>query len=141
VTIALDVADQHLVKKGTKVTVELPNGTTVPGVVTSVGKVATENAAEEGGSTTIEVVVSVRDNQKLRTYDTAPVEVTIVSAQRKNVLAVPVNALLALSEGGYGVQVVEGPATRYVAVRTGMFADGKVEVTGVDEGATVVVPK
>lgn len=141
VTIPLDVADQHLVRKGGKVTVELPNGTTVPGAVASVGKVATENAADEESPTTIDVVVSVRDDEKLRTYDTAPVEVTIVSAQRRNVLAVPVNALLALAEGGYGVQVVEGPATRYVAVKTGMFADGKVEVTGVDEGATVVVPR
>ena len=43
-------------------------------------------------------------------------------------------------EGGYGVQVVEGASTRYVAVETGMFAGGKVEVRGIDEGVTVAVP-
>ncbi|GII57158.1 peptidoglycan-binding protein [Planotetraspora thailandica] len=142
VTVALDVADRHMVKKGTKASVELPDGTTVQGTVASVGKVATQATDAQGETeTTVEVIVSVRDDAKLRSYDTAPVDVTIVSAKRENVLAVPVAALLALSEGGYGVQVEEGPATRYVAVETGMFADGKVEVTGVDEGATVVVPK
>lgn len=141
VIVALDVADRHLVKKRLKATVELPDGATVQGTVTSVGKVATQSAGQDETTTTIDVAISVRDGKKLTTYDTAPVEVTIVSAQRKDVLAVPVNALVALAEGGYGVQVVEGPATRYVALKTGMFADGKVEVTGVEEGATVVVPK
>ncbi|MEV7965744.1 peptidoglycan-binding protein [Sphaerisporangium sp. NPDC088356] len=141
VTVPLDVADRHLVKKGMKATVELPDGSTVPGTIKDIGKVATESTTQDETTTTIEVVVSIRAGKKLNTYDTAPVNVTIVSARRKNVLVVPVNALLALAEGGYGVQVVEGPATRYAAVKTGMFADGKVEVTGVDEGATVVVPK
>ncbi|MEZ0075545.1 peptidoglycan-binding protein [Planotetraspora sp. GP83] len=141
VTVALDVADRHLVRKGLKATVELPDGATVRGTVTSIGKVATQSSTQDETTTTIEVVISVRDDKRLRTYDTAPVEVTIVSARRENVLAVPVGALVALAEGGYGVQVVEGPATRYVPVKTGMFADGEVEVTGADEGATVVVPK
>jgi peptidoglycan hydrolase-like protein with peptidoglycan-binding domain len=140
VTVHLDVADQHLIKKGIKATVELPDGATVQGTVTSVGKVATETTTQDETTTTVDVVVSVRADGELKTYDTAPVDVTIVSAKREDVLVVPVGALVALAEGGYGVQVVEGPATRYVAVKTGMFADGKVEVTGVDEGATVVVP-
>ncbi|WP_344949031.1 peptidoglycan-binding protein [Sphaerisporangium flaviroseum] len=141
VTVDLDVADRHLVKKGLKATVELPDGATVRGTVTSVGKVATQNTGQEETTTTIEVVVAVRADKKIRTYDTAPVEVTIIAEQRKNALVVPVNALVALAEGGYGVQVVEGPATRYAAVEAGMFADGKVEITGVAEGTTVVVPK
>ncbi|WP_223166955.1 peptidoglycan-binding domain-containing protein [Nonomuraea sp. SYSU D8015] len=134
VRVALDVADQHLVEKGTKATVELPDGTTVTGKVAAVGKVATATES----ATTVEVTVSVTGLKK--TYDAAPVDVTIVSAQREDVLAVPVGALVALAEGGYGVQVVEGSTTRYAAVETGMFADGKVEVTGVEEGTTVAVP-
>ncbi|MFC4588710.1 peptidoglycan-binding protein [Sphaerisporangium corydalis] len=141
VTVALDVADRHLVKKGMKATVELPDGSTVPGTVKDIGKVATESTTQDETTTTIEMLVSIRATKKLRSYDTAPVSVTMVAARRKNVLTVPVSALLALAEGGYGVQVVEGPVTRYAAVTTGMFADGKVEVTGVDDGATVVVPK
>ncbi|WP_248962451.1 peptidoglycan-binding protein [Sphaerisporangium perillae] len=140
VSIDLDVADRHRIKKGLRTTVELPDGATVRGTVSSVGKVAKETQVEDGTSTTIEVAVSVSRDKKLGAYDTAPVEVTIISAQRKDVLVVPVGALIALAEGGYGVQVVEGPATRYAAVTTGMFADGQVEITGVDEGTTVVVP-
>ncbi|HEX4812828.1 MAG TPA: peptidoglycan-binding domain-containing protein [Nonomuraea sp.] len=134
VTVDLDVADAHLVRKGTEAAVELPDGSTVDGTVTTVGKVATETES----ATTIEVRISVRGLKK--SYDAAPVDVTIVADRRENVLAVPVGALVALAEGGYGVQVVAGSATRYVAVETGMFADGEVEVTGVEEGTTVVVP-
>jgi len=49
---------------------------------------------------------------------------------------------VALAEGGYGVQVIEGSATRYLAVETGMFAGGKVEISGagIAEGMTVGVP-
>ncbi|WP_433439164.1 peptidoglycan-binding protein [Nonomuraea sp. CA-141351] len=139
VLVNLDVADEHLVRKGMKATVELPDGSTVNGKISSVGKVATETANSNDATTTVEVKVSVSGLKK--SYDAAPVDVTIVSEQRKNVLAVPVGALLALAEGGYGVQVVEGSSTRYVAVETGMFADGQVEVTGVQEGMTVAVPK
>ncbi|TMR92028.1 efflux RND transporter periplasmic adaptor subunit [Nonomuraea basaltis] len=139
VLVNLDVADEHLVKKGMKATVELPGGSTVNGKIASVGKVATETGSGNDTTTTVEVAVSVSGLKK--SFDAAPVDVTIVSEQRENVLAVPVGALVALAEGGYGVQVVEGSATRYVAVETGMFADGKVEVTGVEEGMTVAVPK
>ena len=70
-------------------------------------------------------------------------DVTFVADERKDVLTVPVAALLALAEGGYGVEVVEGgtrPAS--CAVETGMFADGRVEVTGdgIAEGMTVGMP-
>ncbi|NRQ40607.1 peptidoglycan-binding protein, partial [Nonomuraea sp. NN258] len=143
VLVDLDVADGHLVRKGMKATVELPDETTVDARVTSVGRVATEQSAGQSSgqetSTTIEVTLSVRGLKK--TYDAAPVAVTIVSEQREDVLAVPVGALFALAEGGYGVQVVDGATTRYAAVETGMFADGKVEVQGVAEGTTVAVPK
>jgi hypothetical protein len=58
------------------------------------------------------------------------------------VLAVPANALLALLEGGYAVErVTDGGGTELVAVETGLFADGWVEVSGdLAEGDEVVVP-
>ncbi|WP_084964691.1 peptidoglycan-binding protein [Thermoactinospora rubra] len=136
VAVDLDAADRHLVRRGMKATIELPDGSTVDGKVTSVGKVARQTGEGQDLTTTVEVTLSVGKTS----FDTGPVDVTVVSARREDVLAVPVGALVALAEGGYGVQVVEGTATRYVAVETGMFADGKVEVTGVAEGTTVVVP-
>ncbi|MFI6299656.1 peptidoglycan-binding protein [Nonomuraea sp. NPDC050790] len=138
VLVDLDVADRHLVKKGMKAAVELPDGTEVQGKVSSVGKTATTTGEGQEAATTVEVTVAVSG---VKGFDTGPVKVTVVAGRRADVLAVPVGALFALAEGGYGVQVVEGASTRYAAVEAGMFADGKVEITGVDEGTTVAVPK
>jgi hypothetical protein len=54
-----------------------------------------------------------------------------------------VAALLALAEGGYGVQVIEADGTtRIVRVETGLFSGGKVEIAGdgLTEGMTVGMP-
>jgi peptidoglycan hydrolase-like protein with peptidoglycan-binding domain len=140
VTIALDVSKQQLVKRGMAVTVTLPDTRTVQGKVSSVGTVA--HAGSNGSATTIDVVVTIPGQSALGTLDEAPVQVAIVADQREDVLTVPVAALLALAEGGYGVQVVEGSTTRIVAVRAGMFADGRVEVsgTGIEAGTVVGMP-
>ncbi|MEV0596626.1 peptidoglycan-binding domain-containing protein [Nonomuraea cavernae] len=138
VLVDLDVADEHLVKRGMKATVELPGSATVNGEITGVGKVATETGTGAEAATTVQVTVSVSGVE--RSFDAAPVEVTFVAVRREDVLAVPVGALLALAEGGYGVQVVDGAGTRYAAVETGLFADGQVEITGIQEGTTVAVP-
>jgi peptidoglycan hydrolase-like protein with peptidoglycan-binding domain len=139
VDVDLEVGDAGLVKKGVKATVELPDGATVDGKVTSVGKVATTGTGQNP-VTTIRVVIL--PGKRLAAYDKAPVDVTIVSETRPDVLAVPVNALVALAEGGYAVQAVDGS---YLPVKTGLFGGGsgggEVEVTGVAEGTTVVVPK
>ncbi|MEJ3742251.1 peptidoglycan-binding domain-containing protein [Actinomycetes bacterium KLBMP 9797] len=143
VTVALEVDKQQLVTKGIEATVELPSGKAVAGTVASVGTVATTSTTNNQETTTVEVTVTVKDQKALGTLDEAPVDVVLQAERRENVLAVPINALVALAEGGYGVQVVEGGTARYVAVDTGMFAGGKVEVTGdgVVEGALVGVPK
>ncbi len=141
VTVALDVAKQSLVKPGTTATVTLPDNRTLNGTVASVGSVAT--AGQQGSPATIQVVVDLADQSALGGLDQAPVDVTLVSAQAQDVLTVPVAALVALAEGGYGVQVVEGSTSRYVAVKTGMFAGGRVEISGegIAAGTTVGVPK
>ena len=122
-------------------TVTLPGGATIDGTVASIGTVAT--AGENGGAATMPVGITVADQSKLGGFDGAPVDVTLVSAQAKDVLSVPVGALVALAEGGYGVQVIAGSSSRYVAVKTGMFAGGRVEITGdgITAGTVVGVPK
>jgi peptidoglycan hydrolase-like protein with peptidoglycan-binding domain len=141
VTVNLDVAKQHLVSQGIAATVTLPDGKNVTGSVTSVGSVATAKPAQTGSSTTstIEVVVSLADQAAAGKLDAAPVDVTLVSSKKENVLAVPVGALVALAEGGYGVQVVDGSTTKYVPVQTGVFADGKVEISGAGIAAGIAV--
>lgn len=147
VTVALDVAKQDLVRPGVKATITLPDGRDVSGTVKTVGTVATSssnnNDPNSSTSATIDVTIGVADQGALGSLVSAPVDVTLVSEQAKNVLSVPVAALVALAEGGYGVQVVNGSTTRYVAVQTGMFADGRVEISGdgIAEGTTVGMPK
>ena len=132
VTVKLDVSKQDLAKTGASAKVKLPDGTVVAGTVAAVGTVATQATEANGqpGKTTIEVTVTVADQTKLGTYDEAPVTVTLVSRQRKDVLVVPVAALLAQGDGGYGVQVVSGSQVKLVPVKTGLFADGRVEISG-----------
>ena len=144
VSIDLDVAKQQFVRAGIVAVVTLPDGSTVDGTVSEVGTVATSSGGGNGApsSTTIDVTVTVADQQALGTLDAAPVTVSLEADRAENVLTVPVAALVALAEGGYGVQVVEGSTTRYVAVTTGMFAGGRVEITGegIAEGTVVGMP-
>jgi multidrug efflux pump subunit AcrA (membrane-fusion protein) len=133
VTVPLDVSQQSEVKAGDKVTVTLPDGTTTPGAVSSVGTVATTSQSEGGTTATIPVQVTLTDPQAAGTLDQAPVTVNITTATAKNVLVVPVTALLAQASGGYDVEVTgPGGTRRYVPVRPGIFddIDGLVQVTG-----------
>ncbi|MEV4159991.1 efflux RND transporter periplasmic adaptor subunit [Nonomuraea dietziae] len=137
VHVDLDTGDQSLARKGAKVEVELPGGETMAGKITSVGTVA--KSAQDG--TTIDVDITLAKTPKTR-LDQAPVEVELVSERSEDVLAVPVEALLALREGGFGVEVVEGARTRLVPVKVGAFGGGMVEITGegLTEGMKVGVP-
>lgn len=145
VVVQLDASQQSEVKVGDRVTVTLPDNSTTPGVVTSVGKVAT--FAPGGGATgpTIEVDVRLLHASAAGTLDQAPVNVSITGTSVRNVLAVPVNALLALAGGGYAVEEVEADGThRLLAVTPGLFDDarGLVQVSGsgLAVGQRVVVP-
>lgn len=143
VSVNLDVAKRNLVTVGAAVTVTLPDLTDVSGAVASIGTVAETQGSGNDETTTVGVTVSLGDQSKLGSFDQAPVDVTLIASQREDVLTVPVVALLALAEGGYGVQVVDGGATRVVAVKLGMFAGGRVEITGdgITTGTVVGVPK
>ncbi|MGI5212871.1 efflux RND transporter periplasmic adaptor subunit [Plantactinospora sp. CA-290183] len=146
VTVPLDVDDERLAKVGAKVTVSLPDGKEVSGTIADTETVVETDSGGAGGEsepeTTIEVTVAVADPKALDGFDQASAEVAFTAAEREDVLTVPVAALLALAEGGYGVELVQGQTTRIVAVRTGLFASGRVEISGegLAEGATVGMP-
>jgi len=131
------------VQVGDKVTIALPGGTTTPGRVSSIAKVAT--AASASATPTVAVQVTPLHPAATGSLDQAPVHVSITTATVRDALVVPVAALLALASGGYAVEeVTPRGAHHLVAVQLGMFDDdaGLVQVTGsgLAAGQRVVVP-
>lgn len=142
VTVRLTPEDRRPAEEGTKVTVTLPGGEDITGKITEVATVISQGQGNEEARTEVEVLVSVR-GKKVAALDQAAVDVTFTAEERENVLTVPVAALVALREGGFGVEVVEGGTTRYVPVEVGLFSGGRVEITGpgLAEGTTVGMAK
>ncbi|MFE6977956.1 peptidoglycan-binding protein [Streptomyces sp. NPDC057682] len=129
----LETADAALTASGTKVEVTLPSGRTVTGKVAGTVRPeagASEDASQEG--ITVEVVLDGGAKAASGEDPRASASVRFVSEARRNVLAVPVEAVVALrgENGGYGLQIVQGATSRMVRVETGMTADGRIEVSG-----------
>ncbi len=140
VRLDLPAANQGLVAPGDGVIVELPDFSEVPATVISVAQTATRT--QDGGAT-FEVLIQLDDPSVAGQLDEAPVDVLVLSDSVEDVVAIPVSALVALLEGGYAVEVVNGSGlTRLVPVGVGFFADGMVEVTSgsIQPGEQVVVP-
>jgi len=150
VVFQVDATDQETVSLGDRVEIELPTDERVPTVISFIDQVVTQTQAGEF----IEVTLEVLNPEEIETYDQAPVKVFVITEISAGVLYVPVNALLALAEGGYALEVYEGEVetgtfngesgvdTNYIAVEIGVFTDGFVEVKGnISEGQVVVVPR
>ncbi|MGA3150846.1 MAG: peptidoglycan-binding protein [Streptosporangiaceae bacterium] len=140
VTVGLSADQQTEAKAGDQVTITLPDGSTTPGRVTSVGSVASGS----GSSATVPVLVALSDPRAAGGLDQAPVEVAITTGSVSNALVVPVDALLARPSGGYAVEVTGSGGHHLVPVTPGLFDDaaGLVQVTGpgLAAGQRVVVP-
>ena len=134
VTVDLEATRRSLAREGATVTVDMPGGRTVRGRITEVGKVA-EQPADEEGEPTIEVTIALRGRG--RGFDQAPVDVGFEADRRRDVLVVPVTALLARAGGGFAVETADGGL---IDVEPGAYADDDVEVTGdgLREGLRVV---
>jgi peptidoglycan hydrolase-like protein with peptidoglycan-binding domain len=144
VTVDLEATRQSLAREGDSVTVELPTGRTAKGRIAAVGKVAEQPPGDDGGDPTIEVTIALHGKAARGSgLDQAPVDVGFAVERRRDVLAVPVKALLARQGGGFAVEVAEaGGRRRVVEVRPGLYADGYVEVEGaLREGETVVTAR
>lgn len=123
-----------LLTPGRTVALSLPHGKrttgTVAALTSSGGRTGGADGGaggEQGGRT---VTIGIGDQSAVSGMDEGPVGVTVTADSRKGVLAVPVEALVAVQGGGYAVQVVTGRTSTLVGVDTGMFADGLVEVSG-----------
>ena len=133
---------------GATVAVAYPDGTEVEGVVTEIGTVATNSTGQPDGQATVPITIEVTEiPEALAGFVEIPVDLRVVTESIPDAFVVPTTALLALAEGGYALEAVDGrtadgePATRLIGVETGVFVDGFVEVTGADlsEGLEIVV--
>jgi hypothetical protein len=128
VSLSLDAAEQGEVVVGDRVTITLPDNSTTPGVVTSIGTVA--SAGQNGGSPTVPVTIRPLYPSATGSIDQAPVTVAITTAR---------------ATGGYAVEEVASTGRhQLVGVTLGLFddADGLVQVngSGIAAGQRVVVP-
>ncbi|MCW2505907.1 MAG: hypothetical protein JWO79_4191 [Actinomycetia bacterium] len=159
VTADVPSTEGRLAQVHNAVTVTLPDGKQVKGEVSQVGtgggngepgtgsnqSASAANGSggggADGGGNTVSVVVDIADQKALGKADTGAVRVQYVAATHPGVLTVPVEALVALAEGGFGLEIRESGAPRVVAVKTGLFGGGQVEVSGqgIAEGKTVGV--
>ena len=151
VDVDLPANKQALVRAGDAVTITLPDGGTTKGKVSDVSRVAkAPPSSGQGGNgdddPTVAVTVTLNDPKAAGALDQAPVDVAITTETSKDALAVPIDALLALAEGGYAVEVQDAAGRHLVPVELGLFADDLVEVTvkaggqALREGMRVVVP-
>jgi HlyD family secretion protein/Putative peptidoglycan binding domain len=169
VTLQLIVTEASNLEAGTPVTIALPDDTEATGTITDVatepsttgtgsstegtgssteggsGGSGAQGSGEESGET-YPVTIALDDPTAADSVDSGTVEVTVERSRVDDATAVPVTALLALSEGGYALQVVDDTqphAHRLVHVEVGAIADEWVEVTGdgIQAGVEVVVPE
>ncbi|WP_243712544.1 peptidoglycan-binding domain-containing protein [Actinomadura sp. 6K520] len=146
VTVELDTADQRMAEEGAEVEVTLPGDRSVTAEIDDVTTVIDPGEQGQQPETKVEVTIWLDSGEAKKAaaeYALASVDVAFTAGKREDVLTVPVAALVALREGGFGVEVVRGAASSHVPVETGLFADGKVEVSGpgIAEGTLVGVPK
>jgi hypothetical protein len=139
--------DMPVVHAGQSVSIILPSQAPTPGRVASIGPLPATASASAGGSgsagavggtgssaaqaSTPVLFVMPVNPAATGTGDGVAVQVSLAVQVARDVLSAPVNALLALAGGGYGVEVVlPSGAHRLVGVRTGIFASGLVQISG-----------
>jgi peptidoglycan hydrolase-like protein with peptidoglycan-binding domain len=146
VDVQLDPTLAPSVHRHDQVLVTMPDGREERGEVTHVSRVAVTppSSGDQGGQTPPSLIpVTVRLRHAASGLDQAQVQVAVTSEEHRNVLAVPILALLARPDGGHQV-VVAGAQRRTVSVEVGLFDEtaGTVEVSGpgLAEGDQVEVP-
>ena len=146
VEVNIKLADQQLGVVGNKVTLHLPGAVDTTGTITSVGTPTEKSGSGDSKEKerVIPVTIKPDDASVTESFQEVSVTVGLPSEKRENVLSVPVGALVALSPEQFGVEVVQADnTTQRVPVTTGMFAAGRVEISGegLAEGQRVVVPQ
>jgi len=124
------------------VTLEAVPGETFTGRVAEIGASALPIAGS--GAAAREFRVKVRlDNPDRRLRPGLTCDAEILTAEKQNVLVVPLQAVVMRADKGggerAGVFVASGRAVRFRPVTTGLIGGLDIEVSGVDEGTAVVI--
>ncbi|MGI8446718.1 MAG: hypothetical protein ACR2MP_05945, partial [Streptosporangiaceae bacterium] len=127
VTVSADSTAIPSLRQSSAVTITLPGGSTTTGTITSIDAAVQSAQATSDNQPQQTVTISVRHPAAAAGLVSASVQVAFTGQARDGVLAVPVGALLALSGGGYAVQRARGGL---IPVRTGMLAQGLVQISG-----------
>ncbi|MCS4275296.1 multidrug efflux pump subunit AcrA (membrane-fusion protein) [Mycetocola sp. BIGb0189] len=127
--------------KDGEVQVQLPDGKTFTGKVTSVGAARETDAGPTGKALRIPITITPVDQAETGTYADVKVSVSFQRVVATDALLVPTAALLATPGGGHSVEVLRGGKRVRVAVTPGSFADGRVSIDegDVKEGDKVVI--
>jgi len=140
VTVPVAVGESDDWALGQAVTVVTADDAEWSATVSEIGTIPTESP---NGSNTIEVRVAL-DNSDVTDLIAGAVTVRTITDGVYGVVAVPTRSLVALAEGGFGVEKIGPDGTAaLVGVSVGAFDDGLVEITSGDivAGDKVVVPQ
>jgi peptidoglycan hydrolase-like protein with peptidoglycan-binding domain len=132
VTVDLETTQYRLADTGASVRVEMPDGKAVAGTITDIGRVAEQppaSAEDTDPPATIELTIRLKRRSGV-VLDQAPVDVDLEKERARDVLTIPVTALLARQGGTFAVEVRNGDRRRIVPVETGLYTDGDVEISG-----------
>lgn len=142
VTGTVETAESDLLRAGMSAVIELDSGKTYPATLTAVGEKATVPGQEKAADNTQPVLLTPSSMKGLKGLSGTAVTARVtVGATEEPVLVVPVAAVVTGADGKARVQVEYATdKTKEVQVRTGLTADGNVEVSGtLHEGDRVVV--
>ncbi len=153
VTVDLSASSQSEARVGEHVSVEMPAGNSVGAKIIAVSRIAQSSNSGSGGdqgagqgsgsgggsaSSTVPVTIALTGRHRTAGLDQAAVSVAFVSRRARNVLSVPVTALVATSGSRYALQEANA-SHALIPVSVGLFAAGYVQVSGsgVHAGLTV----
>jgi peptidoglycan hydrolase-like protein with peptidoglycan-binding domain len=146
VKVDLKVTQRGLAQINVPVAILLPDGQSVPGTVTDVGTAVERTTKNGETNTVIPVSVTITDQETINGVDQGGVQVLFTTATSENVLTVPIEALVPISDSIFGVEVPDTAAAsgiRRVPVTVGVIGSGRAEISGkgIDAGVKVVVPE
>lgn len=146
VEVNVKSSDRQVAVVGGTVTVALPTGVTADGVVEAVAAPVNKPDADGSGSSiVVPVRITVADQAAVAELSLSGVTVSFAGTVKDDVLTVPVDALVPISDTQFAVEVPrkDPEAERtLIPVTVGAFASGQVEISGakIVDGLSVVVP-